>query len=143
MFTKPRAVPFISFLLLFALIGSAIPVTSAQQQQPQRQRRVASPVKTVTPPFTPTPTPSPVPTVTPDAVRTEFPQASPLPTATPAVVATKAATTRTLAELQARISEVLRKPELASGMVGIKVASLDTGKILFAENADKLLRPAS
>jgi len=38
---------------------------------------------------------------------------------------------------------VLRKPELASAMVGIKVTSLDTGKILFEENADKLLRPAS
>jgi D-alanyl-D-alanine carboxypeptidase/D-alanyl-D-alanine-endopeptidase (penicillin-binding protein 4) len=45
--------------------------------------------------------------------------------------------------LQARISDVLRKPELAVAMVGIKVASLDTGRILFEQNANKLLRPAS
>src|SRR5688572_1188405 len=50
---------------------------------------------------------------------------------------------KTLPDLQARISEVLAKPELAPAMVGIKVVSLDTGKVLFEENAEKLLRPAS
>jgi len=50
---------------------------------------------------------------------------------------------KTLPELQARISEILSKPELAPAMVGIKVVSLDTGRVIFAENADKLLRPAS
>src|ERR1043165_2208044 len=50
---------------------------------------------------------------------------------------------KTLAELQARISEVLAKPELSPAMVGIKVVSLDTGRVLFEENASKLLRPAS
>jgi len=138
MFTKPRAVTFISFLLLSALIRSAIPATSAQQ--PQRERRVATPGKTATP----TPAPSPVPTVTPNAGPAEIPQASPPATPAPSGVALKTGTTtRTLAELQASISEVLRKPELASAMVGIKVSSLETGKILFEENADKLLRPAS
>jgi D-alanyl-D-alanine carboxypeptidase/D-alanyl-D-alanine-endopeptidase (penicillin-binding protein 4) len=48
-----------------------------------------------------------------------------------------------LQELQARISEVLAKPELSSAMVGVKVVSLDTGRVLFEENAAKLLRPAS
>lgn len=139
MLTKLRAVTFISSLLLFALIRSAVPVISAQQQ-PQRERRVATPGKTATP----TPTPSPVPTVTPAASPAEVPQASPQVTASPNVVVSKtAATIRTLAELQARISVVLRKPELESAMVGIKVASLETGKVLFEENADKLLRPAS
>jgi D-alanyl-D-alanine carboxypeptidase/D-alanyl-D-alanine-endopeptidase (penicillin-binding protein 4) len=38
---------------------------------------------------------------------------------------------------------VLQKPELAPAMIGVKVASLETGKVLFEENADKLLRPAS
>jgi D-alanyl-D-alanine carboxypeptidase/D-alanyl-D-alanine-endopeptidase (penicillin-binding protein 4) len=122
MFTKPRAVTLISSLLLFALICSAIPVTSAQQQ-PKRERRVATPRKTATP----TPTPSPITSApAPDAFQSR-----------------KAATTRTVAELQARISEVLRKPELEPAMIGIKVASLETGKILFEENANKLLRPAS
>ena len=50
---------------------------------------------------------------------------------------------KTVPELQARISEILGKPELAPAMVGIKVAALDTGRILFEENATKLLRPAS
>ena len=122
MFTKPRAVTLISSLLLFALICSAIPVTSAQQQ-PKRERRVATPRKTATP----TPTPSPITSApAPDAFQSR-----------------KAATTRTVAELQARISEVLRKPQLEPAMIGIKVASLETGKILFEENANKLLRPAS
>jgi len=50
---------------------------------------------------------------------------------------------KTLPELQARIQEVLAKPELSSAMVGIKVVSLDNGRVLFEENASKLLRPAS
>ncbi len=50
---------------------------------------------------------------------------------------------KTLPELQARIQEVLAKPELSSAMVGIKVVSLDNGRVLFEENAAKLLRPAS
>jgi len=50
---------------------------------------------------------------------------------------------RTLPELRSKIAEVLAKPELSSAMVGIKVVSLDTGKVLFEENATKLLRPAS
>jgi D-alanyl-D-alanine carboxypeptidase/D-alanyl-D-alanine-endopeptidase (penicillin-binding protein 4) len=45
--------------------------------------------------------------------------------------------------LQSRISEILRKPQLAPAMIGIKVASLETGRVLFEENAHKLLRPAS
>jgi len=148
MFIKLRALTLsnlVSFLLLVSLIQPATPVCGAQQQ-PRRERRVATPAKTVTP----TPTPSPVPTPTgtplpgpgPALSQAGVPEASPAPT--PDVVQSrKAAKTRTLAELQARISEVLRKPELGSAMVGIKVASLGTGRVLFAENANKLLRPAS
>jgi len=50
---------------------------------------------------------------------------------------------KTLPELQTRIKEVLAKPELSSAMVGIKVVSLDNGRVLYEENAAKLLRPAS
>ncbi len=50
---------------------------------------------------------------------------------------------KTLPELQTRISEILAKPELASAMVGVKIVSLDTGRVLFEENTTKLLRPAS
>jgi len=50
---------------------------------------------------------------------------------------------KTVAELQAGINEVLRRPELAPGFLAVKVASLDTGRTLFEASADKLLRPAS
>lgn len=50
---------------------------------------------------------------------------------------------KTLPELQAKISEILAKPELSPAMVGIKVVSLDSGRVLFEDHADKLLRPAS
>ncbi len=50
---------------------------------------------------------------------------------------------KTLAELQSRVKEILAKPELSPAMVGIKVVSLDNGRVLFEENAGKLLRPAS
>jgi D-alanyl-D-alanine carboxypeptidase/D-alanyl-D-alanine-endopeptidase (penicillin-binding protein 4) len=131
---------FVRGFLLCSLIQSAIPISSAQQQ-PQRERRVAQPASAKA-----TPTPSPVPTASPAPSPTittaETPQASPSPT--PDVAQIRAAsTTRTLAELQGRISEVLRKPELAPAMVGIKVTSLETGRTLFEENANKLLRPAS
>jgi D-alanyl-D-alanine carboxypeptidase/D-alanyl-D-alanine-endopeptidase (penicillin-binding protein 4) len=45
--------------------------------------------------------------------------------------------------LRSRISEILGRPELAPAIVGIKVASLNTGKVLFEQNANKLLSPAS
>jgi D-alanyl-D-alanine carboxypeptidase/D-alanyl-D-alanine-endopeptidase (penicillin-binding protein 4) len=54
-----------------------------------------------------------------------------------------ASTTRTLGELQARISDILRKPEFAPALIAIKVASLDTGRVLFEDNSHKLVRPAS
>src|SRR5690349_23957077 len=58
-------------------------------------------------------------------------------------VAQQSAAPKTLPELRAKISEVLAKPELSSAMVGIKAVSLDNGRVLFEENAGKLLRPAS
>ena len=77
----------------------------------------------------------PSPSPTPASVQQPSPE--------PAVVTPKIAPAATLQELQTRISEILAKPELASAMVGVKVVSLDTGRILFEENAHKLLRPAS
>src|SRR5688500_14814818 len=50
---------------------------------------------------------------------------------------------KTVAALQTRISQILAKPELSPALIGVKVTSLDTGRVLFEENAAKLLRPAS
>jgi D-alanyl-D-alanine carboxypeptidase/D-alanyl-D-alanine-endopeptidase (penicillin-binding protein 4) len=124
----------IRVLLLFSLVQPAIPITKAQHRL-QRERRAVPPVTA-----TPTPTPVATPSQIPVPEEGPLPQATPTPAAVPLKTATP---TRSLAELQARISEVLRKAELAPGMVGIKVSSLDTGKVLFEENANKLLRPAS
>ena len=70
------------------------------------------------------------------------PQASPVASPSP-IPAPKIGTAATLPELQTKISEILAKPELASAIVGVKVVSLDNGRVLFEENAHKLLRPAS
>ena len=71
------------------------------------------------------------------------PQPVPVASPSPAVPAPKVAPAATLSELQTKISEILAKPELASAMVGVKIVSLDNGRVLFEENAHKLLRPAS
>jgi D-alanyl-D-alanine carboxypeptidase/D-alanyl-D-alanine-endopeptidase (penicillin-binding protein 4) len=122
-----RAVILVSLLLALSIIEPLAPISIAQQQ-PQRERRVSSPTDSSA-----TPTPSPLPTPTPSQFRQG--PGTPEPKFT--------STTRTLAELQIRISEILRRPELAPAIVGIKVASLDTGKVLFEQNANKLLSPAS
>lgn len=128
--SKHKLRPLLS-LLLFSLVQSVVPPATAQPQ-PQRERRVGPATIAVA-----TPSPSPTPAASP----------APLASPTPAVFTPRAPApaqiTRTVAELQSRISEVLRKPELAQAMVGIKVASLDTGQVLFESNANKLLRPAS
>lgn len=134
------SVNFVVSLLLFALIQPALPVSSAQQ--PQRERRVV-------PTATPTPIPGPVSSGSPSEVPQTSPSSSPSPSPpsispTPDVSQVRlTSTTRTLAELQSRISDVLRKPELAPALIGIKVVSLESGRVLFEENAHKLVRPAS
>ena len=130
MLKNVRAAGLITFVLLVSLVQSAFPLTTGQQQ-PQRERR-ATPAAA-----TPTPTPSPVPAAIPSPSPEVSPSASPTP------AAKTANPTVTLAELQSRISEILRKPQFAPAMIGIKVASVETGKILFEENSHKLLRPAS
>jgi D-alanyl-D-alanine carboxypeptidase/D-alanyl-D-alanine-endopeptidase (penicillin-binding protein 4) len=129
MLTNKRLVTPLIFLLVFTLVQSIAPVASGQQQS-SRERKVGAPVVA-----SPTPSPTPSPIASPVASPIPSPLASPAPKV--------AKTTQTLEELQARILEVLQKPELAQAMVGIKVASLDTGRVLFESNANKLLRPAS
>jgi D-alanyl-D-alanine carboxypeptidase/D-alanyl-D-alanine-endopeptidase (penicillin-binding protein 4) len=103
----------ITWLVLLGLVLSLAPIQVTAQRERQTTATAQTPA-TVAPSPTPTPSTGPV-----------------------------SRTTNSLTELQSRINDILDKPELASAMVGIKVASLDTGKILFEENAHKLLRPAS
>jgi len=114
-----RLISVILALCLGAASLSAFPA----RVSPQRERTVAPPVT---------------------AQATPTPQASPSPSPAPSPAQERSAnTTRTLAELQTRISEILRQPEFAPAMVAVKVASLETGRVLFEENAHKLVRPAS
>ncbi|HEX9917574.1 MAG TPA: D-alanyl-D-alanine carboxypeptidase, partial [Pyrinomonadaceae bacterium] len=124
---KSLILGFTSKLLLLALIANSF-AFGAHAQEAQRDRRVGQLPATNAPGVVPTPTPQPRTTTNTIATRT------------PAAAVTPP---RTLEALRESIGEVLREPELAPALVGIKVVSLDTGRVLFEENAGKLLVPAS
>ncbi|MGI8812095.1 MAG: D-alanyl-D-alanine carboxypeptidase/D-alanyl-D-alanine endopeptidase [Pyrinomonadaceae bacterium] len=67
--------------------------------------------------------------------QTSAPTAIPLPTPTPVL--------QTLAELQSRIQSRLAAPEVRRGTVGVKIVSLNSGKVVFEQNAEKYVMPAS
>src|SRR6185369_4139234 len=121
---------FLISTFVLTTLNPARPVAAGQ-----RARRLETPNQTpqTLPARTPSPSPTPVPLGPPQPI--EAPPTTTLPRSN--------TTTRSVAELQSRITEILRKPELSSAMVGIKVVSLDNGRVLFEENAAKLLRPAS
>ena len=114
-------------LLLLSVSLTALPSHAIAQ----RERRTETPQQTPATHPNQSPNPSPSPAL--------VPQASP----EPAIPAPKIAPAATLPELQTKISEILARPELESAIVGVKVVSLDNGRVLFEENANKLLRPAS
>ncbi len=80
----------------------------------------------------PTPTPKQKPTPTPK------PTATPLPTPAPTPV-----TVQTLADLQSKIHGRMLTPAVARGRIGIKIVSLNSGKVVFENDADKYYMPAS
>ena len=72
----------------------------------------------------------------------QSPITSPTPTPQPSpTIAAKPV--QTLFELQSRIRSRLLAPELRRGQVGIKIASMASGKVIFEENAEKYFMPAS
>jgi D-alanyl-D-alanine carboxypeptidase/D-alanyl-D-alanine-endopeptidase (penicillin-binding protein 4) len=74
----------------------------------------------------------------PSATATPVPIATPVPAATPSN-----GTIATLAELQSRIRLSASRDESRRGSIGIKIVSLDTGKVIYEENAEKYFMPAS
>ena len=68
--------------------------------------------------------------------------ARPTPTVTPGFTPTPA-TVQTVSDLTAKIRARLARPEVRRGQVGIKIVSLNTGRIVFEENAEKYFMPAS
>ena len=80
----------------------------------------------------PTPTPKQKPTPTPK------PTATPLPTPAPTPVPVQ-----TLADLQSKIRGRMLAPVVSRGRIGIKIVSLNSGKVVFENDADKYYMPAS
>lgn len=82
----------------------------------------------------------PTPTLkgTPDRLPSPTPSATPTPTPTPAT-----APIQTLADLQQSIRARMSTPVVRRGRVGIKIVSLNSGKVVFENDADKYFMPAS
>ena len=74
---------------------------------------------------------------------TSFSQTAPSPTPTASPSPTPAVAVQTISDLQFRLRQSLSRPEIRRGMVGVKITSLATGKIVFEENAEKYFMPAS
>jgi len=78
-------------------------------------------------------------------------QTQPTPSPRPRVVITDpvekqtiaATNPETIADLRAKLASRMSQPETRRGTVGFKAVSLKTGKVIFEQNADKYLMPAS
>ncbi|MDT5293878.1 MAG: hypothetical protein QOJ76_758 [Acidobacteriota bacterium] len=123
----PSPSSLVATLLLVALLLCATPLRAVVPASvSQRERRVATP--TPAPTQTPTPVAQPTPTLTRAAPQTQTaPQAAP----------------QTLEELRGRIREIVARPEFAASRLSLKVASLDTGRVVFEQDAGKWMQPAS
>jgi D-alanyl-D-alanine carboxypeptidase/D-alanyl-D-alanine-endopeptidase (penicillin-binding protein 4) len=106
---------FVLLLLLSLASAGAGTVTFAQKQ---RERRVAA---------EPAPTPN-TPETVPETSRS---------------ITTRADAPRTLVELQSRIEQIVHQPQLEPGFFAVKIISLDTGQVIYQQNANKFVRPAS
>src|SRR6478672_10642445 len=69
--------------------------------------------------------------------------AMPSPTPTPTVSTAPSKPAQTLASLQSVIAARLARPEVRRGRVGVKIVSLNTGKTVYEQDADKYFMPAS
>jgi len=49
----------------------------------------------------------------------------------------------TLADLKNRIAEIVRQPALEPGFFAVKIVSLDSGQVIYEQDANKFVRPAS
>ncbi len=70
------------------------------------------------------------------------PTTSPTPIATPTVVPTPVRI-QTIDELQSKIRMRIFSPDVRRGRVGIRITSLNSGKVIFENDADKYFMPAS
>jgi D-alanyl-D-alanine carboxypeptidase/D-alanyl-D-alanine-endopeptidase (penicillin-binding protein 4) len=110
------------FVILSLVAFSLAAVLPALAQDPSRPRTVV--------PAAPVPSPQPV-----------NPDSPPVRNGAAARPASSPPTT--LAELLSRIQEVVRQPALEPGFFAVKIVSLDTGLVIYEQNANKFVRPAS
>jgi len=73
----------------------------------------------------------------------QTPTPTPTPAASPSISPKPSASAQTLADLQSVIRNTLAKPEVRRGQVGVKIISLNSGKTVFEQNAEKYFMPAS
>jgi D-alanyl-D-alanine carboxypeptidase/D-alanyl-D-alanine-endopeptidase (penicillin-binding protein 4) len=110
---------FIAGLSVAALaVALSAPLNGTWAQQ-QRDRRVAT---------DPTPTPSASPAAATETSRSIKPITN---------------APRTLAELQSRIEQIAHQPALEPGFFAVKIVSLNTGSVIYEQDAHKFVRPAS
>lgn len=107
---------WISLIVLALTLASPMARVSGQDQ---RERRAVA---------DPSPTPEVSPAVAPATAR--------------AITAGSNAP-RTLADLQSRIGEIASQPALDPGFFAVKIVSLDSGNVIYEQNANKFVRPAS
>lgn len=145
---RPRA--FVSTLLLLSLIATGALAQPSRARTTQRERRVNT--QSTTPARAPTaqatstsqtPASSPAATQTPTPRATPIPTTPPPPTGQPTPLTQSSNAPQTLEELRSRIREILSRPEFASSRIAAEVASLDTGRVLFEQDAEKWMQPAS
>ncbi|MGI9037048.1 MAG: D-alanyl-D-alanine carboxypeptidase/D-alanyl-D-alanine endopeptidase [Pyrinomonadaceae bacterium] len=117
-------------ILTLVLLGFGLNFVSATAQETGRNRVVIKPTPTPRTTATPVQTPVPQPTFKPTPLGTPMPAPTPVPA-------------QTLPELQEKIRAALARPALMRGQLGLKIISLDTGKVLFENNSEKYLMPAS
>ncbi len=111
---NPRNLLRISFLTLASLFATAVPLV-AQNDRPVIVVGKPTPKPTVVPTPRTEPTPTPVP----------MPQMA------------------SLAELQSKIRLSTSRYETRRGQIGIKIVALDSGKVIYEDNAEKYFMPAS
>ncbi|MEZ5423229.1 MAG: D-alanyl-D-alanine carboxypeptidase/D-alanyl-D-alanine-endopeptidase [Pyrinomonadaceae bacterium] len=118
-------IPTLSLLFVFLALwiaGSGVEaagnIAPSATPPPPRQRVIVT-----------EPTPGPSPTVTPTV--------APTPSPTPATQV------QTLASLQAKIRGRMLSANVARGRVGIKILSLNSGKVIFENDPEKYFTPAS
>ncbi len=109
-------IPAFSLLAIAVILSAPLSYSGAQQQ---RDRRVAT-------------DPTPAPSASPIAAAETSRSVKPAPNAP-----------RILAELQSRIEQIAHQPALEPGFFAVKIVSLDTGNVIYEQNANKFVRPAS